>query len=101
MLMSYQILSQVSVFNAHLSFPGSSASKESTCNAGDPSSIPGTGRAPGEGNDSLLQYSCLENPMDSGVLDLHTHARLAGWALAVAWEPTSQKAWTSDSPTNK
>ena len=30
-------------------FPGSSASKESTCNAGDPGSIPGSGRSPGEG----------------------------------------------------
>ena len=62
--MSYQILSQVSVFNAHLSFPGSSASKESTCNAGDPSSIPGTGRSDGEGKGYLLQYSGLENSMD-------------------------------------
>ena len=64
MLMSYQILSQVSAFNAHLSFSGSSAGKESTCNAGDPSSIPGTGRSDGEGKGYLLQYSGLENSMD-------------------------------------
>jgi len=32
--------------------------------AGDPSSIPGLGRSPGEGNDNPLQYSCLENPKD-------------------------------------
>ena len=38
-------------------FPGSSAVKESTCNAGDPSSIPGWGRSPGEGTGYTLQYS--------------------------------------------
>ena len=43
-------------------FPGSSAGKESTCNAGDPGSIPGLGRSPGEGIGYPLQYSCLENP---------------------------------------
>ena len=36
--------------------------KESACSAGDPSSIPGSGRAPGEGNGNPLQYPCLENP---------------------------------------
>ena len=40
-----------------LSFPGSSAGKESTCNAGDPSSIPGLGRSTGEGIGYPLQYS--------------------------------------------
>ena len=34
--------------------------------AGDPSSSPGSGRSPGEGNDNPIQYSCLENPMDRG-----------------------------------
>ena len=34
--------------------------------AGDMSSIPGSGRSPGEGNGNPLQYSCLENPMDRG-----------------------------------
>ena len=38
----------------------------SACNAGDPGSIPGLGRSPGEGNGNPLQYSCLENPMDGG-----------------------------------
>ena len=42
------------------------AMQEVTYNAGDPSSIPGSGRCPGEGNDNLVQYSCLENPMDRG-----------------------------------
>ena len=36
----------------------------SACNVGDPGSIPGLGRSPGEGNGSPLQDSCLENPMD-------------------------------------
>ena len=36
----------------------------SACNAGDPASIPESGRCPGEGNGNPLQYFCLENPMD-------------------------------------
>ena len=40
--------------------------KESTCQAGDVGSIPGLGRSPGDGNDNLLRYSCLGNPMDRG-----------------------------------
>ena len=47
--------------------PGGSNGKESTCNAGDPGPIPGSGRSPGEGNGNPLQYSCLENPMEKGV----------------------------------
>ena len=47
-------------------FPGGSDSKPSPYNAGDPGSIPGAGRSPGEGNGNPLQYSCLENPMDRG-----------------------------------
>ena len=38
----------------------------SAYNAGDPGSVPGLGRSPGEGNGNPLQYSCLENPMDGG-----------------------------------
>ena len=45
-------------------FPGSSADKESACNAGDPSSITGWGRSAGEGEGYPLQYSGLENSMD-------------------------------------
>ena len=41
--------------------------KASAYNAGDPGSIPGLGRFPGEGNGNPLQYSCQENPMDGGV----------------------------------
>ena len=45
-------------------FPGSSAGKVSTCNAGDTGSIPGLGISPGGGNSYPLQYSGLENSMD-------------------------------------
>ena len=45
-------------------FPGSSEGKESASNVGDPGSIPGRGRSPGEGNGNPLQYACLGNPMD-------------------------------------
>ena len=45
-----------------VSFPSSSDSKESACNAGDLGSIPGLARSPGGGHDNSLQYSCLENP---------------------------------------
>ena len=50
-------------------FPGGSDGKASAYNAyhvGDPGSIPGSGRSPGEGNGKQLQYSCLENPMHGG-----------------------------------
>ena len=47
-------------------FPGGSEVKASACNAGDLSSIPGSGRSPGGGNGNPLQYSCMENPMDGG-----------------------------------
>ena len=47
-------------------FLGGSDSKASAYNVGDPGSIPGSGRSSGEGNDTPLQYSCLENPMVGG-----------------------------------
>ena len=47
-------------------FPGGSDGKESACSAGEPGSILGSGRSPGEGNDNPLQYSCLKNSTDRG-----------------------------------
>ena len=47
-------------------FPDGSGGKESACNVGDPGSVPGSGRSPGEGNGYPLQYSCLEISMDRG-----------------------------------
>ena len=49
-----------------MDFPGGSDGRESAYNAGDPGSIPGSGRSPGEENGNSLQYSCLENPVDGG-----------------------------------
>ena len=59
-----------------LGFPGSSAGKESTCSTGDPGSIPGLERSPGEGNGNRLQYSGLENSRDCivhGIAKSQTH----------------------------
>ena len=52
--------------STNVGFPGGSEVKASASNAGNPCLIPGSGRSPGEGNGSPLQYSCLENPMDGG-----------------------------------
>ena len=52
-------------------FPDGSVVKNLPANAGDVGSIPRSGRFPGEGNSTPLQYSCLENPTDRG-----------------AWQPT-------------
>ena len=54
-------------------FPDGSDDQESACNAGDPSSIPGSGKSPGEGNGNPLQYSCLENCMDRGAWQATAH----------------------------
>ena len=66
-------------------FPGGSDGKESSCNAGDLGSIPGSGRSPGEGNGYPLQYSCLENSMYMG----------AQWAIVhgVAKSQTQLSNW--------
>ena len=64
-------------------FPDSSVGKESACNAGDPGSIPGLGRYPGEGTGYLLQYSwaslvaqLLKNPA----------AMWETWVRSLGWE---------------
>ena len=54
------------MFVIHYDFPGGLEGKASACNAGDPGSIPGSERSPGEGNGNPLEYSHLENPMDRG-----------------------------------
>ena len=65
---------------SHLqSFPGGSDRKESVCNAGDPSSIPGLGRSSGGGHGNLHQYSCLENPMDRGTQQAMVHRVAKSW----------------------
>ena len=67
-------------------FPCSSVGKESACSARDLGSIPGSGRAPGEGNGNLLQYPCLENPIggenptDRGAWWAEVHGVAKIWA---------------------
>ena len=56
-----------------MSFPGGSDDKASAYNAGDPGSIPGSGRSPREGNGTPLQSSCLENPTDGGAWPATVH----------------------------
>ena len=51
----------------------SSVGKGPACNAGDPGSISGSGRSPGEGNGNPRRYSCLENPMDKGAWRATVH----------------------------
>ena len=60
-------------------FPRKPVGKESACSAGDPGSIPGLGRSPGEGNDNPLQYSCLKNPMDKGTWWSTVHGVAKSW----------------------
>ena len=55
-------------------FPGGSDGKESACNAGGPVSFSGLGRSFREGNGNLLQYSCLENPIDRGTWRATIHS---------------------------
>ena len=49
-----------------LGFPGGSAVKNPLANAGDLDQTPGLETSLGEGNGNVLQYSCLENPVDRG-----------------------------------
>ena len=58
---------------------GGSEGKASAYNAGDPGSIPGSGRAPGEGNGNPLQYSCLGNPIDKGAWWATVHGVKKTW----------------------
>ena len=82
---------------AFLGFPGGSAGKESTCNAGDLALIPGLGRSPGEGKGYPLQYSGLQNSMDwivhgvtkswTRLINLHFHFHHSKWWLSFNSKP--------------
>ena len=77
--------------------PGGSDGKESACNAGDPGSIPGPGRSPGEGNGKPLQYSCLENSLDRGTWQTTVHGvakiqkRLGEFHFFICFKYTMQR----------
>ena len=74
------ILNEWTELNSHhKGFPGSSAGKEYTCYAGDPSFIPGSGRSPREGIGYPLQYSGLEISMDSGGCQATVHGFSKNW----------------------
>ena len=53
------------VSSAYLGFPGGSDGTEAACNVGDLSSVPRLGRSPGEWKGYPLQYSGMENSMDT------------------------------------
>ena len=63
-----------------MGFPGGSDGKESACNVGDPGSIPGLEKSPGERNGNPLQYSCLENSMDRGPWWATVHGVAKSWS---------------------
>ena len=69
-------------------FPGSSVSKESTCNAGDPSSIPGLGRSPREGIRYPLQYSWASLVAQ---LVKNPPTRQETWVQSLDWEDPLEK----------
>ena len=75
-LLNIRILFEVSLlgfFGREGDFPSGLVSEESTSNSGDPGSMPGSGRSPGEGNGNPLQYSSLENPMNRGAWQATGH----------------------------
>ena len=69
-------------------FPGSSAGKESTCSAGDPISIPGSGRSAGEGIDYPLQYSWASLVAQ---LVKNSPAMWETWVQYLGWEYPLEK----------
>ena len=76
------------MYRSYLGFPGGAVVKNPPANAEDTGLIPGLGRSPGEGNGNLLQYACLENPMERG----------AWWAPIIGLQtvknlPAMQETW--------
>ena len=61
------------MYHLILGFLGGSAVKNQPANAGDSSSIPGSGGSPVIGNGNPLQYSCLVNTMDRGAWQAIVH----------------------------
>ena len=71
-----------------MGFPGSSAGKESTCNAGDPSSAPALGRSPGKGIGYPLQYSWASLVAQ---LVKNLPAMWETWVRSLSWEDPLEK----------
>ena len=74
-------------------FPDSSVGKESACNTGDPSSIPGSGRPAGEGIGYPLQYSwaSLVAPLEAQLVE-NLPAMWETWVQSLDWEDPLGKA---------
>ena len=72
-ILSWVERSKANIFSLWGRIGGGSDGKVSAYNAGDPGSILGSGRSPGEGNGNPLQYSCLEYPMDGGAQQATVH----------------------------
>ena len=71
-----------------MAFPSSSAGKEPTCSAGDPSLIPGSGRSPGEGIGYPLQYSWASLMAQ---LVKNPPAMWETWVQSLGWEDTLER----------
>ena len=71
-----------------LGFPGRSVGKESACNAGDPGSIPGSGRSPGEGIVYPLQYSWVSLVAQ---LVKNPSVMWETWGPSLSWEDPLEK----------
>ena len=69
-------------------FPGSSVGKESACNAGDPGSIPGSGRSPGEGTGYPLQHAWALLVVQ---LVKHLPATQETWVQSLGWEDPPER----------
>ena len=77
-----------------MGFPDSSIAKESTCNAGDPSLIPGLGRCPGEGIGYPLQYSWASLVAQ---LVKNLPAMQETWVPSLDWEDPLEKGMATHS----
>ena len=90
-------------------FPSGLEGKASAHNVGDPGSIPGSGRSPGEGNGNPLQYSCLENPTDGGAwwATVHGVAKSRTWLSnfmeVMEWvkKPITLRVWSHHTQTGQ
>ena len=77
-----------------MGFPGSSVGKESACNAGNPSLIPGSGRSPGEGTGYPLQYSWASLVAQ---MVKNLPAVWETWVQSLSWEDPLQEGMTTHS----
>ena len=76
------------MFMVYRGVPDSSVDKESTCNAGDPGSIPGSGSSPGEGRGYSLQYSWVSLVAQ---LVKNLPAMQETWVLSLGWKDPLEK----------